>query len=257
MKTSHALILLTSLLLRGAKGFSNFATLQRVTHTGGPVRKHSSANLSRLFQQPDNPKQELLNNRHSASDWLYNVRSLPQSEVLREIRNPVLSVFAWACIVSFVQRAMLYSKANLVRTLAAKMCIPGAAHSFLMSSLGLLLVFRTNSAYQRFNVRSSVALGFATTKDVSRFSLMNLCQYAGGKKNLGTCSECVSKHDSFDSIVLERSGHRSYATNVQTHCRVSVFAPPSHSAWLSLCGRSLQNRSQASINVARTLTHGR
>ena len=159
MKTSSSLIPLAC-FLGGAEAFSQ----QRasVVHSNTVVRKCSSmptgsSRSSRLFQLPlDNPKQELLNNRHSASDWLYNVKSLPQSGVLREIRNPVLSVFGWATFVSLVQRFMMHSKANAIQSLATKMCIPGVAHSFLMSSLGLLLVFRTNSAYQRFNVRDHV-----------------------------------------------------------------------------------------------------
>jgi len=34
--------------------------------------------------------------------------------------------------------------------MAGSLCIPTAPHSLMVSSLGLLLVFRTNSAYQRF-----------------------------------------------------------------------------------------------------------
>jgi predicted membrane chloride channel (bestrophin family) len=92
-----------------------------------------------------------LNNRHSASDWLYNVRSLPESKVLREIRNPVLAVFLWSLAVSGLHALGARSSRPLWRNLARHMCIPGTAHSFLVSALGLLLVFRTNSAYQRFN----------------------------------------------------------------------------------------------------------
>ena len=169
MKTSSSVILLTCVLLGGAQGFSTAALQQRLSHSAtghnNNGSQRSNTRTSRLFEQALNPQQELLNNRHSASDWLYNVRSLPHSEVLQEIRNPVVSVFGWACFVSLVQRLMLHSKANLIRTLATKMCIPGAAHSFLMSSLGLLLVFRTNSAYQRFNVRVRVPLGFTERED--------------------------------------------------------------------------------------------
>jgi predicted membrane chloride channel (bestrophin family) len=93
-----------------------------------------------------------LNNRHSASDWLYNVRSFPQSKVLREIRNPVLTVAAWSLVVSVVHRVCQSSQCAVLQAAASHMSIPGTAHSFLVSALGLLLVFRTNSAYQRFNV---------------------------------------------------------------------------------------------------------
>jgi hypothetical protein len=93
-----------------------------------------------------------VNNRHAASDWLYNVKSLPNSQVLREIRNPVLSVAGWSFAVSVVQRVLSLSSRDALSGVARSMCIPGTAHSFLVSALGLLLVFRTNSAYQRFYV---------------------------------------------------------------------------------------------------------
>ena len=93
-----------------------------------------------------------LNNRHSAADWLYNVRSFSQSKVLREIRNPVLSVTGWSLAVSVVHHLCRGSSSAFLNTVAAHMSIPGTAHSYLVSALGLLLVFRTNSAYQRFNV---------------------------------------------------------------------------------------------------------
>ena len=149
MKTSSAVLFVAGLLFLGeAEGFSRAAKQQLVS---GSVA--STTTSSRLFLQPIvNPKQELLNNRHSASDWLYNVKSLPQSGVLREIRKPVVAAFVWACIVSVVHKLLLTSNLGTLRTFATKMAIPTSAHSFLVSSLGLLLVFRTNSAYQRFNV---------------------------------------------------------------------------------------------------------
>lgn len=99
-----------------------------------------------------------INNRHSSGDWLYNVRSIPQSTILRDIRNPVVSVAAWSFVVSMVHRVLGTSARPAVRALASHMTIPGTAHSFLVSALGLLLVFRTNSAYQRFLVRFPVLM---------------------------------------------------------------------------------------------------
>jgi GH24 family phage-related lysozyme (muramidase) len=102
----------------------------------------------------------VLNNRHSASDWFYNVKSLPHSRVLREIRYPVIASATWAAFVSVLycigQSASTSSM--LLRRFTAGMTIPTTAHGFLVSALGLLLVFRTNSAYQRFYVSSPVAL---------------------------------------------------------------------------------------------------
>ena len=93
-----------------------------------------------------------VNNRHSSRDWLHNVASLPRSTVLREIRNPVISIAAWSTVVSIAHRAMQATPSSLWNNFAMNMCVPTSVHSFLVSSLGLLLVFRTNSAYQRFVV---------------------------------------------------------------------------------------------------------
>ena len=116
---------------------------------------HASAAAPPLVVDP-------LHNRHSASDWLYNIQSFPQSKVLREIRNPVLAVTGWSFAVSVIYRLCQSSSSSLFNVLALHMSIPGTAHSFLVSALGLLLVFRTNSAYQRFNVSTVVHLRLTT-----------------------------------------------------------------------------------------------
>ena len=94
-----------------------------------------------------------INNRHSASDWLYNLKTLPNSSVLKEVKNPVLTLTAWATLLSVVHKMLLW-KGKI--QLAANMSLPLVAHSLLVSSLGLLLVFRTNSSYQRFLVRGAL-----------------------------------------------------------------------------------------------------
>jgi len=93
-----------------------------------------------------------VNNRHSASDWLYNMRTLSRSSVLREIRHPVLSVSAWSTFITLIHRFLMACTSTHLQNIAVKMCIGTQIHSLLVSSLGLLLVFRTNSAYQRFTV---------------------------------------------------------------------------------------------------------
>lgn len=93
------------------------------------------------------------NNRHSASDWLYNMGTLPRSSVLREIRNPVFSVMAWSTFIALFHQFLIQSSSTRLQNMALAMRIGTQLHSLLVSSLGLLLVFRTNSAYQRFTVR--------------------------------------------------------------------------------------------------------
>jgi predicted membrane chloride channel (bestrophin family) len=84
--------------------------------------------------------------RYSSRDWLHNTISLPNSAILRDIRSPVLFMTFWATFISFI-----YKRLCRTNPLAAKhMCLPTTPHSLMVSALGLLLVFRTNSAYQRF-----------------------------------------------------------------------------------------------------------
>lgn len=90
-----------------------------------------------------------INNRHSSSDWLHNLKTLPNSSVLKEVKNPVLTLAGWATCISVLHKFLIWKGKT---QLAAAMCVPMVAHSLLVSSLGLLLVFRTNSSYQRFLV---------------------------------------------------------------------------------------------------------
>ena len=107
---------------------------------------------SGLFQSNPSLDSTMLNNRHSASDWLYNMRSLPKSSVLQETKNPVITIALWSTFVSVAQRIMARGASQTLQNLSRNMCIGATPHSLLVSSLGLLLVFRTNSAYQRFYV---------------------------------------------------------------------------------------------------------
>ncbi|KAG7343619.1 bestrophin, RFP-TM, chloride channel [Nitzschia inconspicua] len=88
-----------------------------------------------------------INNKHSSADWLYNLKTIPSSTVLRETKGPVLSLAGWAIFVSIVYQIL---KSIGKHSAASSLTISSSAHGFVVSSLGLLLVFRTNSAYQRF-----------------------------------------------------------------------------------------------------------
>jgi ion channel-forming bestrophin family protein len=84
--------------------------------------------------------------RYSSSDWWHNTLSLPNSAILRAIRGPVLFMTGWAGFLS-----ILYQRLLITRPGAAElMSLPLAPHSLMVSALSLLLVFKTNSAYQRF-----------------------------------------------------------------------------------------------------------
>jgi ion channel-forming bestrophin family protein len=84
--------------------------------------------------------------RYSSSDWWHNTMSLPSSAILRSIRGPVLFMTLWAGILSVIHRRLLITNPGA----AELMSIPLAPHNLMVSALSLLLVFKTNSAYQRF-----------------------------------------------------------------------------------------------------------
>jgi predicted membrane chloride channel (bestrophin family) len=84
--------------------------------------------------------------RYSSSDWFHNTVSLPNSAILKAIRFPVFFMTSWATFISALYLRLLATKPSVAKCLV----IPSTPHSLMVSALGLLLVFRTNSAYQRF-----------------------------------------------------------------------------------------------------------
>jgi predicted membrane chloride channel (bestrophin family) len=83
--------------------------------------------------------------RYSANDWLHNMYTLPRSTILQEVKGPVTNLMLWSFVISGLHRFLIGKNAT------ALFSISSTPHSFLVSALGLLLVFRTNSAYQRFS----------------------------------------------------------------------------------------------------------
>jgi predicted membrane chloride channel (bestrophin family) len=108
----------------------------------GDLPGDDSANVPAALHMTDPNDQ-----RYSASDWWQNIRSLPRSSILRAIQGPILAVVTWSAAVSVAHRLLLLAGWD---ALAGSMCISSSPHSLVVSALGLLLVFRTNSAYQRF-----------------------------------------------------------------------------------------------------------
>lgn len=119
--------------------------------------------------------------RISASDWRHNMHNLPSSTILRDVGNPVACVFAWATFYSVLYKwltrvvkaatvaassggaggAVVIGSGATSLTLSSRwvgiaawaarhMCMPTVQHTMMVSAMSLLLVFRTNSAYQRF-----------------------------------------------------------------------------------------------------------
>ena len=76
--------------------------------------------------------------RYSSNDWLVNFISTPTSYILQRIRSHLFFNVAICLVVIY-----FYPK-------YPSLAIPMVGHSLLGSSLGLLLSYRTNSAYARF-----------------------------------------------------------------------------------------------------------
>ena len=95
--------------------------------------------------------------RISANDWRHNMHNLPSSTILRDVRSPVAWVFVWATLWSVFHRVMTAAATpaaprwvRLAAGLAGHLSLPTTQHTMMVSAMSFLLVFRTNSAYQRF-----------------------------------------------------------------------------------------------------------
>jgi len=117
--------------------------------------------------------------RISAGDWRDNVINLPNSTILRDVRDPITWLFIWSTSYSIVYECLTRLVISVTKgvdcTVAGRwwwwggsttitepgwvhvadwvsrsMCLPTLTHSMMVSAMSLLLVFRTNSAYQRF-----------------------------------------------------------------------------------------------------------
>lgn len=76
--------------------------------------------------------------RYTSRDWVHNMLTLPRSSVLNRIKQPVIVLTIWSALVWLLD---VYFSFGSPKT---------KPHTLLSSALGLLLVFRTNAAYQRF-----------------------------------------------------------------------------------------------------------
>lgn len=77
--------------------------------------------------------------RYASRDWSRNIFTLPRSRILRRIASPLLfnTFVTFICCLA----TAIFGKPHIVSPLP---------HTLLGSALGLLLVFRTNAAYDRY-----------------------------------------------------------------------------------------------------------
>ena len=77
--------------------------------------------------------------RYSTVDWFHDLTTMPKSRLLKRVKNVILVNFIWSIIV--------YTSYQII-----KFQSPGSrCHSLLGFALGLLLVFRTTAAYNRYD----------------------------------------------------------------------------------------------------------
>jgi len=108
----------------------------------------SESNRNLFIEHKPSLRENIHDTRYAASDWWHNIRNFRHSSIFQEIKNPVMTITLWSSLVSIVHKLLVV---HVGQSVASKMCICSKPHSFLVSALGLLLVFRTNSAYQRFS----------------------------------------------------------------------------------------------------------
>lgn len=172
--------------------------------------------------------QSSINNRHSSSDWLYNIQSIPQSTILREVRNPVLAVAGWSAMVAVAHRLLIRSSSLALQSMAIHLQVSGAAHSFLVSALGLLLVFRTNSAYQRFQEGRLIWQEIlSVARNLSRMSHLYRKEIGHDRLermlNLLAAYPYLLRHHIRPGCLCEDSNNLSH---IPAHCRLALGERP-------------------------------
>lgn len=89
--------------------------------------------------------------RYSASDWWQIIKSLPSSSILRTTRGPVLAVMAWSSFLLAVHSVLCLTGYSWVAKALNDALPSSLPHSATVNAIGLLLVFKTTSAYQKFD----------------------------------------------------------------------------------------------------------
>jgi len=167
----------------------------------------SGRNRTKVEKTPDKPretkKKDKLKVRRepgfiSANDWKHNIWNIPTSSILRNVLNPVKDVFVWATVLSILHKMLQkYSFSDSAATIGRgvfkvkgttaadwfvrHMQLPAIQHTIMVSAMSLLLVFRTNSAYQRFAEGRKIWNDIVdTTRDFSR--MLKLYEFAIGRE---------------------------------------------------------------------------
>lgn len=102
--------------------------------------------------------------RYSTNDVFECLASWPSSRILKRIRYTLTLLTLWALALTSVYKAF-----------KLKYVIPGSIHSIAGSALSLLLVFRTNSSYDRFwEGRKQWSSIITACRDIARLTNLHI-----------------------------------------------------------------------------------
>ena len=102
--------------------------------------------------------------RYSTSDWIDCIWTLPTSRILKRTRGYILSVTVWTALA-----------VSLFKLKMITCTLPPSVHSVVGSAIGLLLVFRTNTSYDRFwEARKSLGLSIIACRDIAKLTFNHI-----------------------------------------------------------------------------------
>lgn len=102
--------------------------------------------------------------RYSANDWVECLTSLPTSRILKRTKWAILSNTIWTTFL-----VLLFKYKSIT------FAFPSIVHSIVGSALSLLLVFRTNSSYDRFwEARKLWTSIICSCRDIGRLTYIHI-----------------------------------------------------------------------------------
>lgn len=102
--------------------------------------------------------------RYASNDWFDCLLTLPSSRILKRTKSSIFFNTLWTTIL-----VLVYKFLNV------KFTFPAVVHSILGSTLSLLLVFRTNSSYDRFwEARKLWSNLVSVNRDLARLTYLHI-----------------------------------------------------------------------------------
>lgn len=111
-----------------------------------------------------NPKPPSMSSRFSSKEWLFCLRGWPNSRILYRILPNILAIVSWTALLTY-----------FFQVSKIKCNFPSFLHSLVGSVLSLLIVFKTNTSYDRFwEARKQWGSIIAIARSMTRFTYVYL-----------------------------------------------------------------------------------